>query len=348
METTDSSLWQSFPSLPDPVGFGGMFAGVSESGLFAGGGSRFLDKPPWEGGIKNFSDRVYLLSAPEGPWRELATRLPLPLAHSACTPYRDGVISAGGANGSGPLQDVWHLRVENGALRCLSLPALPHPIVYGAAAVVRDVLYVVGGVSEAQSTEPLPTCWALPLQEGSGWAAQPDFPGRAGSVMTVGSDGERLYAFGGMTFSPHPDGTIRPDPLSAAYAYDPEVRAWTPLPALPEARAGAASPSIWLPDGRFLVAGGYRFVFPGPPQDHPGFERTTWLFSPQKNIWSEGPPLPCPRAGKLPAPEPMVTVPAVIWKDWIVLVSGEVRPGRRSPMVLSLAVQNVGHASGSA
>ena len=44
----------------------------------------------------------------------------------------------------------------------------------------------------------------------------------------------------------------------------------------------------------------------------------------------------------------MVTVPAVIWKDWIVLVSGEVRPGRRSPMVLSLAVQNVGHASGSA
>jgi hypothetical protein len=80
METTDSSLWQSFPSLPDPVGFGGMFAGVSEIGLFAGGGSRFLDKPPWEGGIKTFSDRVYLLSAPEGPWRELATRLPLPLA----------------------------------------------------------------------------------------------------------------------------------------------------------------------------------------------------------------------------------------------------------------------------
>ena len=129
--------------------------------------------------------------------------------------------------------------------------------------------------------------------------------------MTVGSDGERLYAFGGMTFSPHPDGTIRPDPLSAAYAYDPEVRAWTPLPA----RRGLHGP----------ICG-----------------------APQKNIWSEGPPLPCPRAGKLPAPEPMVTVPAVIWKDWIVLVSGEVRPGRRSPVVLGLAVRNVGHASGSA
>lgn len=341
MEKSGSSAWRIFPPLPDPVGFGGMFAGVSESGLFAGGGSRFLEKPPWQGGIKTFSDRVYVLKTPQGRWRELETRLPLPLAHSACTPYQNGVISAGGVNGSGPLRDVGHLVMEDDALRWRALPALPHPLVYGAAAVVRDVLYVVGGVMEAQSTEPLNTCWALSLRDGSGWTAQPDVPGRAGSVRTAGTDGERLYVFGGMAFLPGPDGTIRPDPLDAAYCYDPGVRTWVPLPILPEARAGAASPSMQLPDGRFLVAGGYRSVFPGPPQDHPGFERTTWLYAPEEREWNEGPPVPIPRSGKLPSPEPTVTAPAVLWKDWIVLVSGEVRPGRRSPAVLGIALKDL-------
>jgi len=341
MERTCSSPWHVFPSLPDPVGFGGMFAGVSENGLFTGGGSRFLGKPPWQGGIKTFSDRVYLLRTPQGPWRELDSRLPFPLAHSACTPYQNGVLSVGGVNASGPLQVVCHIVVENAAVRWRALPALPHPIVYGAAAVVSDVLYVVGGVAEARSTDPLSTCWALSLREGSRWTAQPDIPGRAGSVITVGADGERLYAFGGMAFLPGSDGTIRPDPLDAAYCYDPGIRTWAPLPSLPEARAGAASPSARLPDGRFLVCGGYRFVFPGPPQDHPGFERTTWLYSPEKKEWDEGPPFPYCRAGNLHGPEPMVTAPAVRWKDWIVLLSGEVRPGRRSPAVLGLTFQDV-------
>ncbi len=332
------SPWQIFPPLPDPIGFGGMFAGVSEDGLFAGGGSQFLEKPPWQGGIKTFSDRVYLLKEREGPWRELETRLPLPVAHSACTPYQNGVISAGGVNGNGSLRNVWHLTTENETVRWRTLPALPHPIVYGAACVVGDVLYVVGGVLDAQSTEPLNSCWALPLQDEAGWTDQPKVPGPAGSVMTVGTDNERLYVFGGMAFSQWPDGKIRAKPLNAAYCFDPLAHAWSHLPALSEARAGAASPSIQLPDGRLLVAGGYGFVFPGPPQHHPGFEQTSWLYSPEKMKWSQGPPLPDLGSNSPPGPEPMVTAPAVAWGDWVVLVSGEVRPGRRSPAVLGIAV----------
>jgi len=75
------SSWAILPSLPDPVGFAGMFAGVSGACLLAGEGSRFLDTFPWEGGTKSFSDRVFKLSSITTSWELLEDRLPLRLGH---------------------------------------------------------------------------------------------------------------------------------------------------------------------------------------------------------------------------------------------------------------------------
>src|SRR5258706_4997250 len=44
--------WLRLPSLPDPVGLAGTFAGVSEGALLVGGGANFPDRIPLEGGTK--------------------------------------------------------------------------------------------------------------------------------------------------------------------------------------------------------------------------------------------------------------------------------------------------------
>lgn len=342
------TAWKTLPPLPDPVGFGGMFAGVSDGVLFAGGGSRFIDKPVWNGGTKVFSDKVFVLKSPDGPWEELKERLPKEMAHSASAPYGSDVIAAGGMNGAGALRDVYRIGLKDGALQVAPLPPLPHPIVYGAAAVVKDVLYVIGGVPDATSTQPGRECWTLSLASGqpSEWTRVPDFPGKPGIVMAAAGDGRHFYVFGGMHFLPSDDGKTRPVPQDNAYRYDPASRTWTQLEDMPFARVGAATPCALLPDGDILVAGGYGFVFSGPQKEHPGFERETLIYSPVKNIWKEGPSLPCerkpnPDLPSSPGPEPMVAAPAVTWQNLVVLISGEVRPATRTPAVVAIPLSDL-------
>ena len=72
--------WISLPSLPDPIGYGSMFAGVLHGQLVAGGGSQW-DKPVWLKGNKRYSDKIWALSSPDGAWMELPIKLPTPRGH---------------------------------------------------------------------------------------------------------------------------------------------------------------------------------------------------------------------------------------------------------------------------
>jgi len=346
LHSAELTSWKTLPPLPDPIGFGGMVAGVTKGTLFTAGGSRFVDKPVWDGGTKGFSDKVFVLSSPDGPWKELAAKLPIELAHSACAPFGDAVYSVGGVNAKGALDCVYRFELQGDQLKADALPPLPHPLVYGSAAVVQDVLYVFGGVPDAASTQPLAECWALPLKEGSSWQRLPDLPGKPGIVCTSGSDGKSLYVFGGMHYLPPEDGKTRPVPLDNVYRFDPATQKWAQLNDMPVARVGAASPAPYLPDGRFFLAGGYGSVFPGLPKDNPGFERESLIFSPGSDAWKEGPLLPCHRqidATKptAPGPEPMVAAPAVLWHDMVVLISGEVRPATRTPAVIGIPLSEI-------
>ncbi len=341
---SESAVWTALPSLPDPVGFGGMFAGVSQGKLFTGGGSRFIDKPVWNGGTKDFSDAVFVLDEPNGAWKKLADRLPRPVAHAACAADKDSVLCVGGVNADGALQSVYRFSVRGDALAAEVLPDLPVPLAYGAAAVVGDTLFVIGGVTDPASSEPSQACWALRLTGAAAWERMPDLPGKAGIVPAAGSDGTRLYVFGGMSYLPPEDGKARPVPLDNTWRLDPAARTWTALAAAPVPRVGASSPSWLLPDGKFLLAGGYGSVFPGAQKEHPGFERETFLFDPESNAWTSGPPLPCDRqvnseSPTSPGPEPMAAAPAVIWKNRLVIISGEVRPATRTPAVVALPLE---------
>src|SRR5262249_53565983 len=66
-ESTPTGWFQLAP-LPDPIGLGGMAAGVLEGRLVAAGGSQW-DQPIWAKGKRLLSDRIFVLDQPDGKWR---------------------------------------------------------------------------------------------------------------------------------------------------------------------------------------------------------------------------------------------------------------------------------------
>lgn len=346
----DHSAWETLSPLPDPIGFAGMFAGQSLNGLFAGGGSQFLDAPPWRGGHKVFSDRVFVLDSPAESWRELPDRLPFPMALAAGTPFEHETICVGGMNATGALRSALRVSIDDGKFRIIHLPDLPHPLACAAAAVVNGVLYVTGGITDPASTEPLTEFWAISLlsseDQPSKWKRLPDFPGKPVIIPTAASDGRFFYVFGGMHYQTTSNDKAEPLLQKAAYRFDPRDNTWRQLSDLPSPRVGAASPAPCLPDGRFLIAGGYGTVFAGALEDHPGFEAETFYYAPSEDKWSQAPPLPVLRAPNpdsptSPGPEPMIAAPTLLWKNKVVLISGEVRPAIRTPAVICLPLDRI-------
>ncbi|MFZ9683672.1 MAG: hypothetical protein ACO3DQ_10835, partial [Cephaloticoccus sp.] len=149
--------------------------------------------------------------------------------------------------------------------------------------------------------------------------------------------GDQLVVLGGMTLDA--DGKFQP--ARAVWSLASSGGEWQPLPALPEARVGAITPCPVLADGRVVIAGGYSEIIPGVQREHPGFNPHTGVFNPATGAWAAGPdvphaPVPDRDSAGDPGPAPMLGAPAVVWRELIVAISGEVRIATRSPQVLAL------------
>lgn len=334
--------WQQLAPIPDRVGYGGMFAGVLNGRLIAGGGSQFRDKPNWLQGTKVFSDRIFVLSHPEGRWIEHELKLPKGAGHFASAATTDAIYFAGGVDATHCLREAWELRAEGEKLALRTLPDLPLPLGYAAAAILGSRLYVAGGITTPTSKEPSVEVWSLDLaaSDSAGsraWRREPDLPAPGVFVAAAASDGKHVYFIGGIGFTSAPES--RATPSARVFRLTPGASKWERLPDLPGPRVGPASPCPVV-DGRLFVIGGYAEVFPGAQRDHPGFSRQTLLYSPAKDAWQDGPVLPHATVVDRDAPgdtgpAPMIAAPAVVWGDRVVVISGEVRASVRSPAVLA-------------
>lgn len=317
--------WKRLSKLPNSLGVAGAFAGLSGETVLAGGGANFPDAPPWEGGRKVWHDLVYWMEPETGQWTE-AGRLPRPLGYGVSATCPDGILCVGGSDLQRHYAECFKLRWADGQLQVTSLPKLPLPLANSCGAIVGQSLFLCGGTQAPDSEHPEAGLWSLDLSRADAeWSREPDCPGGPRLLAVAAGSAEELFVFGGTDLIAGKDGKSERRYRSDAWAFQPE-RGWRRLADLPQPLVAAPSPAPVLKDGTITLLGGDSGEHIGfqPPQLHPGFSRRVLLYSPNENAWTIS-------AEEMPLAR--VTAPLVRLSSGWLLISGEQRPGVRSPEV---------------
>ena len=322
--------WRSSVPLPDPIGVAAPFAGVSGGALLVAGGAHFPGKPPWEGGTKVWTDTVWVLDRPDGRWIR-GGRLPHPRAYGVSLTRGDRVLCVGGGDRRGPVAEVIALQWDGRRIRVQRGPdvpeALPVPLALAAGALDEaGVAYVACGTSEPGEVRASARVFSWdPASKRRAWREWPPLPAEPRILPVVASASEGFFLFGGAALET--DGTSsRRRYLRDAWRFRPGT-GWQRLADLPRPCAAAASPAPVVGGRIHLLGGddGSRVGFQ-PPAAHPGFSREPLEYDPGADRWTRRDPMPVSR----------VTLPSVPWQGRWWLLSGEMRPGVRSPEVWSV------------
>lgn len=337
--------WDRLPDLPDREGFAGAFSGVvSENGedfLVVAGGANFPDGRPWEDGKKIYYDDIYVLPLKEGgEWEKSAATLPQAVGYGMSASLDDGSCwFMGGKNDSGCLRESYQVKVENGEVIVGRAPSLPVPLAEGLAAVVDGTLIVGAGTNGDETIREF-----YSMNDESEWETLGWPEGARGRMYAVGGvKGGTFYLFGGRdnadSEEEKEDRIFGLDFLKDAWELNVSSGQWKRLADMPEARS--AAPSMAVPAGAssFLMLGGVTVPFlaeqvaarpeiDGQGMEHPGFPGAILSYNTVTDRWAE--------AGSLPlegtfAP---VTTPVVFWNGKVIIPTGEIKPGVRSPQVL--------------
>lgn len=358
------------PSLPQSdVGRAGMIAEIVDDGghrvLRALGGANFPDGLPWEGGKKVFHADGYSLdvellhkdTSPSGSsvaWEKLPWSLPAPVAYAAYGSSSKGLVIAGGCGENGHLKDVYLLRPD-GTIR--PLPPLPKSLSYASFIVRNNRLYVFGGQETPESTEASPSAYYFDLsllgdileknqnaqeqerlklenatQEGKStkveksleWVPLPDMPGGGRMLATAGTSGGIIYLCGGVSLSPDKNGKPRRTYLKDVVAFDTTANQYLPADAVADMPIPlAASPSpAFAREGKVLLLGGDDGSHYGKdPTTHPGQSKGILSYDTLNKQWT--------REGEWTIG--LATAPLVVDGDMLYTVSGEIKPGIRTP-----------------
>jgi len=315
--------------LPDTIGFGGAFVGVHASAehgdvLVVAGGANFPHAPPWQGGPKVWTDRVQVLR--DGRWQAQAP-LPKPLAYGATISTPNGVVLIGGMDETAASDQVIRLRWTGTELVRETLPSLPRPSAFHAAAAIGSVIYVAAGQSTTDPTTATKEFWRLDLAAAApAWESLPAWPGdpRNKAVGFAQSFGPRagFFLVSGETATREPGRELELRYLSDGWRFDPRTREWTAIAAVPEPVAAAAAVAIGQSHALVFSGSTGRHV-KEPLAQQPSFPRRVLAYDTITDTWTT--------AGEMPLG--VVTSGATALGDRVVIVSGETRPGVRTPKV---------------
>ena len=346
--------WDRLPDLPDREGFAGVFSGVVSEGeedfLVVAGGANFPDGRPWEDGKKFYYDGIYILPLKEdSEWRTAAVKLPIKVGYGMSVSLKSGkCLFMGGKNEAASRAEVLELSMALGKVKISRIGNLPRAIAEGVAAVVDgEVLVGSGGDGEKTHREIFklvrPNLTTV-RWESLGWPE--DARGRMYPV--AGVKGGKLYLFGGRDFAESEEKDINRifglDFLKDCWELNLSLGTWRRLADLPEAKSAAPSMAVPLGASSLLMLGGVPVDFwraqvaarpeiNGQGMEHPGFPASILSYNTVADQWTE--------AGSLPlkgtfAP---VTTPVVFWDGKVIIPTGEIKPGVRSPQVLIVEME---------
>ena len=316
--------WEKLPPIPNALGVAGAFAGVSGDALLVAGGANFPDEKPWEGGSKVWHREVFVLEKPDGEWRR-AGQLPVPLGCGVAVSHKRGLVCFGGSTTTHHHGSAIVLRWSKGRLETELLLGMPEPRANLCGALLGNTAYLCGGTATPDATHAVSTLFSMNLSpKRPGWRKLEPLPGAGRILATAGAHDGSFYIFGGAALHPGPDGKPVREWLRDAWRYTPG-KGWKRLADLPRVAVAAPSPAPVV-NGRLLVIGGDDGAQVNAlPDQHKGFRHDVLAYDPEFDRWES--------MGD--APFAHVATTAVMWKQRIVIPSGEVKPGIRSPEVWS-------------
>ncbi len=368
--------WDSLPNIPvapgedKQYGLAGAFVGLHENVLILAGGANFPEAPPWEGGMKKWWKDIYVLQKKEGETYEwvIAGQLPLPAAYGVSIETDRGLVCIGGNQSKDILDKVWILSwdVKQQRITQDTLPSLPYPLANMAGAKIGEKIFIAGGESkQGPGKHFLELDLSSPETVQKGWKELPAWPGpqRTHCMAVSQSDGVQtcLYLMGGRYARKDSVSKL----MSDAYKYDPTSHTWSTLPPISDEHGNeytlSAAPAISLGTSHVLILGGAEGNKLNELEEmgasiassssetvrdsliaieremliqHQGFSQHIFAYHTITNTWV--------LLDKLPE-NSQVTTTAVRWGDDIVIPSGEISPGVRTPEMLVLSPSKDAH-----
>ncbi len=321
--STPSLEWRQLASIPDRLGFGYPFVGVHNDVLIVAGGANFPGALPWEGGTKVWHDNIYVLESMEGEWRN-AGRLRRRLGYGVSLTTPRGIACLGGSDATRHYADCFLLTWNGRECKETPLPSLPRPCANFCGVFVGNTIYLAGGIETPASTETLSTFWSLDLNDlGTGWKQLEPWPGKGRMLATMAEQGGAVYLFSGVALRADANGKPQREYLKDAYRYEP-AEGWRRIADLPRPAVAAPTPALNTFKQKILIVGGDDGMQVNtPPAKHVGFPRTILTYDTIANSWQATQRIPFSYA----------TVPAVLWKEHLIIPGGEERPGIRSNRV---------------
>ena len=323
-------VWKTLPDMPEPLGVGGPYAGISNNVLIVAGGAHF-PVSLFDGGVKRWIDTMHVLSCDGDDCRwENGFRLPRPLAYGASVTLPEGVLCIGGCDAERCYDDVFLLTYANGDVVTTPLSPLPEPSANHAAVLLDGVVYVVGGQTSLAGKTALRRVLRYDITESAPvWRETAPLPGPGRILPVAGAQHGAVYVFSGCELLESEDGSVGRRYLDDAYRYDPVRETWARIADLPRPAAAAPTPAFPLGNGHLAVYGGDTGVHADRVFElkdrHPGFSAASLIYNTITDTWATGQLMPY-------AP---VTTVCFSWNDAAVIPSGEVRPGVRAPSVLT-------------
>ncbi|SEI58911.1 transporter, SSS family [Dyadobacter sp. SG02] len=335
--------WKSLPPLPDAVGFAGSYAGVSNNALIVAGGANFPGNAgPWGTAPKTWYDDIFVLENPSGSWKKVG-KLPHAMGYGVSLTTPQGIFCLGGADGTRHYNQAFYLNWKDGRISTTNLPALPLPLAYASGALLGDKAYIAGGTSAPSDTNALNRFWEFDLLKKQ-WNELPPVPGNGRMLAVAGAQDGRFFLFSGVELHHNAaTGTTQRTYLKECLAYNPVSKTWKRIADLPNAVAAAPSPAYAAGQSHLLVVGGDDGTNAQRVMElrekHPGFRNEIMAYHSITDTWA---PL-----GTFTGGQAAVTAPLVNWEGRLVIPSGEIQPGIRTPRVVTgTPVVNTGTFNG--